>query len=764
MIFHHCSDLRRIMSAQVASNGRTPRVRSCRKRSYIGDDDSSPEIRDSTSKKSKPPTAKTPLKKTAKTSNATNPVETPLGRKNGLKTPKKVDTKRTRKSVEEEHSVLVVEDSPIVVTNGHQSSARTEEVVTGIDDCTFEQKDTWPLKYSPSIFGNFVGNRSAVERVERWLTEWKVATKKSALRDSGSSASDSLQGEASSSALFIKGPPGVGKTSLVYYLAKRSGFTVLEVNSSSERPGKRVLADLQEATQSQHVKGTKVAEGGINSFFKPTLTPCANPQTPVAQSGSSKNRKKLKNAVTVKEKRGTLKSFFNSVTPKSGIEEVPTQSIAVEEPAVEEKISRSSIKAFFAAEKKSSAKCASESPEILTTYRQSSAANAADGSIKCSSSTIILFDDVDVIFDDDGDEGFWMALETVLKSSKIPCILTATRGYEGVVKRCKSLQNALLVELHRPSPSHVASLISNICAVENRDLTDYNVEFMCQYLASDVRRSLIQMEFETVSSGLLQTVYPANKTIGGLVTSGSTEDALEIHIAFKKVGFNALYASLEDCLPFEFDDVMLDTSNGATLPDKTLKRPTEFVSATVKDFARIFDEFSTNDLFLGCLKRMGEECLPSYERAKRWMKQHPVDNQETSQRVVEDLLELSSVVLLGKTSVSLNRISERFAALDVNEQSEHRLCRVANSLGFRDIHKQLKKVRMSENCLDDVLQHFPIRHSTGLTYLDYLKAMCCAENEKREKSRRGNRLSHYLSNIGVYFSPEQLTRISAFWS
>lgn len=293
------------------------------------------------------------------------------------------------------------------------------------------------------------------------------------------------------------------------------------MNSSSERPGKRVLADLQEATQSQHVEGTKIAKGGISAFFKPTLTPCSNPQTPVSQPGATKGRKKPKNAAVVKEKKGTLENFFSLKTPKTPLEGVPIGTL-VEEPVEEEKLPKSSIKAFFELKKKNltplaAAQCKSESPEILTQNRGPS---TADGKIKCSSSTIILFDDVDVIFDDDGDEGFWMALETVLKSSKIPCVLTATRGYESVVKRCKSLQNALLVELHRPSPSHVASLIGDICAAENRDLTDYNLDFMCQYLASDVRRSLIQMEFETVSSGLLQTVYPANKTMGGLMTSG----------------------------------------------------------------------------------------------------------------------------------------------------------------------------------------------------------------------------------------------------
>lgn len=93
-----------------------------------------------------------------------------------------------------------------------------------------------------------------------------------------------------------------------------------------------------------------------------------------------------------------------------------------------------------------------------------------------------------------------------------------------------------------------------------------------------------------------------------------TEDALAIHVAFKKVGFNALYASLEDCLPFEFDDILLDVKNDDSSEAVARKKPTKFESETVKDLSRMFDEFSANDSFTGCLDRMGEECLPSYER------------------------------------------------------------------------------------------------------------------------------------------------------
>lgn len=88
------------------------------------------------------------------------------------------------------------------------------------------------------------------------------------------------------------------------------------------------------------------------------------------------------------------------------------------------------------------------------------------------------------------------------------------------------------------------------------------------------------------------------------------------------MGFNALYASLEDCLPFEFEDVLLKTAGRTSRPDENVapKRSSSFEAATIKDLSQIFDEFSTNDLFAGCLGRMGEECLPSYERSVKLLR------------------------------------------------------------------------------------------------------------------------------------------------
>ena len=59
---------------------------------------------------------------------------------------------------------------------------------------------------------------------------------------------------------FVVGPNGVGKTATVYALAHEMGFKVLELNASSTRSGRQVLANLREATQSHSVKQEKSKE------------------------------------------------------------------------------------------------------------------------------------------------------------------------------------------------------------------------------------------------------------------------------------------------------------------------------------------------------------------------------------------------------------------------------------------------------------------------------------------------------------------------
>ncbi|OQR69373.1 hypothetical protein BIW11_01859 [Tropilaelaps mercedesae] len=608
-----------------------------------------------------------------------------------------------------------------------------------------------------------------------------------------------------SNAMFITGPPGVGKTALVYYIARILGYTVLEVNSSSERSGRRVLADLQEATQSLHVEGTNMSPSkGVGSFFRPVLgstrvAGCAVTKQPKERNGprAVRREKSVGGSTLSTNTRGTISSFFSSLKADKQNNGAIAEVLQISDQSSNEVTDctangtkgerRSSIKSFF----KSAKKNANREPFEGNRARHASARTDACSQtlekeaqkIKCSKSTIILFDDIDVIFDDDGDEGFWVALETMLRNSKKPCILTATRDYDSIIKRCRPLQNVPVVQLHRPSPTQVAALLKKIGKTENRDLSNYSVNFMCQYLASDVRRTLLQIEFETISPGLKQTIYPIDRSLGSLLTSGynCVNQAISIQTAFKKSGFNAFYASLEQCLPFKFEDIVLRKPSSispctATFVPSSESRNhyeddhkkiamTRFHSDTLNDLSEVFDKLAQFDVFTGCLDRMGEECLPNYERAKRWMEQRPFEFQDVNPRISEELLEIGSTVLIASVIRPLKKISERCAALDHSDQLELHLPRVASSLEFHNIHKKLKRVRTNERALEDVLSHFPVGRPLARDYLFFLTLVCEAEAERRGKpnGKRHNRFLHYLPQIGLSLGPEQIERIANLW-
>jgi replication factor C large subunit len=74
----------------------------------------------------------------------------------------------------------------------------------------------WTSLYRPKNREDFVGNLSAVVTVEKWLKKWKKKPPKRR-------------------ALFLYGPPGVGKTSIAQVLANEHDFDLIEINASDAR-------------------------------------------------------------------------------------------------------------------------------------------------------------------------------------------------------------------------------------------------------------------------------------------------------------------------------------------------------------------------------------------------------------------------------------------------------------------------------------------------------------------------------------------------
>ncbi|KOX80759.1 ATPase family AAA domain-containing protein 5 [Melipona quadrifasciata] len=117
---------------------------------------------------------------------------------------------------------------------------------------------SWTYKYRPKNSQEIVGNEEAVAKLKEWLIGWKKAECTNDNVSSGDEfySSDSCQTKMSENnqVAVLLGPHGCGKTASVYAVADEFGYTVLELNASSRRTGKKLLKELEEATKSHQIK------------------------------------------------------------------------------------------------------------------------------------------------------------------------------------------------------------------------------------------------------------------------------------------------------------------------------------------------------------------------------------------------------------------------------------------------------------------------------------------------------------------------------
>ncbi|XP_012543644.1 ATPase family AAA domain-containing protein 5 [Monomorium pharaonis] len=119
----------------------------------------------------------------------------------------------------------------------------------------------WTHKYKPMSTQEIVGNEEAAGKLRDWLSGWRASLTKETDGSSGdefysSDCSSSYNNENNQIAVLL-GPHGSGKSASVYAIAEEFGYSVLEVNASSRRTGKRILKELKEATKSHRIKKSK---------------------------------------------------------------------------------------------------------------------------------------------------------------------------------------------------------------------------------------------------------------------------------------------------------------------------------------------------------------------------------------------------------------------------------------------------------------------------------------------------------------------------
>ncbi|KFO25599.1 ATPase family AAA domain-containing protein 5 [Fukomys damarensis] len=353
----------------------------------------------------------------------------------------------------------------------------------------------WTEKYQPQNAIELIGNELAIKKLHSWLKDWKRRAEleerqnlKGKRDEKQEDFSDRIDFQGSSdeesrlcNTVLITGPTGVGKTATVYACAQELGFKIFEVNASSQRSGRQILSQLKEATQSHQVD-----KQGVNAqkpcFFnnysiskspKKLNSPKKVVASPRKLPPSSPKCSGQKRALPPK----TLANYFKvSSKPQNNKE---TEALLENDKGIKNSLEHKQI-------------------------TQSKSTNALNSNVKefgpeepnrKSATSLILFEEVDVIFDEDA--GFLNAIKTFMATTKRPVILTTSDPtfslmFDGSFEE---------INFSTPSLLNVASYLQTICLTENfrTDVRDFVTLLSAN--ACDIRRSILFLQFWIRSGG-----------------------------------------------------------------------------------------------------------------------------------------------------------------------------------------------------------------------------------------------------------------------
>ncbi|XP_029914586.1 ATPase family AAA domain-containing protein 5 isoform X2 [Myripristis murdjan] len=384
-------------------------------------------------------------------------------------------------------SVIVLDDSPVTV-NAEKSDFGREDVL-------------WTDKYQPQHSSDIIGNTASVRKLHSWLKEWKLRTdreerkkQKEKKQGEGSNDSDWDCGEEDSqdgddmlcNTLLITGPTGVGKTAAVYACAQELGFKVFEVNASSLRSGRLILSQLKEATQSHQVDIQ-----GVNAHKPTYFNSYGSSSAGAVRPGSSPRKINSPRRVVSSPrkhpqsprgaKRGclaptSLANFFKMGRPtnKEHSNADKTQPTAAPKKTVKPKEAAAKI-----------SQTSTTMPKEASSEEQS----------KKTATSLILFEEVDVIFDDDS--GFLAAIKTFMTTTKRPVILTTSDP------AFSTMFDGNFEEIHFKTPSvlDLGSYLRLLCLAEDMRTDPRDVSTLLGLNGCDIRQSLLQLQFWTRGGG-----------------------------------------------------------------------------------------------------------------------------------------------------------------------------------------------------------------------------------------------------------------------
>uniref|UniRef100_A0A4W5R9B4 ATPase family AAA domain containing 5a n=1 Tax=Hucho hucho TaxID=62062 RepID=A0A4W5R9B4_9TELE len=386
--------------------------------------------------------------------------------------------------------VVLLEDSPLA-SNSVKDDSVKEDVL-------------WTEKYQPQHSNDVIGNTASVRRLHSWLREWKLRAdreerkkqKENKQEDDSNDSWDTEDGDSQEgedfmcNTLLITGPMGVGKTAAVYACAQELGFKVFEVNASSQRSGRQILSQLKEATQSHQVdiQGVNAHKPCYFSSSSSTAMPGSSPRKVYSPRRVVSSPRKPPQSPRGAKRGGlaptSLANFFKMGPPGPTNKEPASASQDQKQPtAVPKKTSK-------AKQSSSKTKEPQNGPAAITKD-----ASSSEEQSKKTATSLILFEEVDVVLDDDS--GFLAAIKTFMTTTKRPVILSTSDP------TFSSMFDGYFEEIHFKTPSvvNVGSYLQLLCLAENMRTDARDVSSLLHLNGCDIRQSLLHLQFWSRSTG-----------------------------------------------------------------------------------------------------------------------------------------------------------------------------------------------------------------------------------------------------------------------
>ncbi|XDV35955.1 hypothetical protein PO909_005816 [Leuciscus waleckii] len=389
--------------------------------------------------------------------------------------------------------------------------------------CLRQEDVLWTDKYNPQQSCEVIGNSASVRQLHSWLKEWKIRADIEERRrrqeerrmkkensneswDCGDFEGDTVcmdhEKELCNTVLMI-GPSGVGKTAAVYACAQELGFKVFEVNSSVLRCGRLILSQLTEATQSHQVDIQRIKTLKpeiINQSKINPAPPCDEANRKVTSSKKTSSSPSV-SCLSGKPQPVKLTHFFKLSSKKSHLIDV----------------------------------YALQGDKELTCSSKDSTSVGQSQSIPMS---LILFEEVDVIFPED--VGFLAAIRTFMSKTKRPIILTTNDPFFG--KRLKGHFDE--IHFQTPSLQTIRSYLQCLCVVENMRTDPEDLAFLLCQNKGDIRQSILQLQLWVCSGGGRTELQILKNTLKcGSWTELENSRCLEI--LAEETGGGLLYSNIE---------------------------------------------------------------------------------------------------------------------------------------------------------------------------------------------------------------------------